>query len=35
LRHALPVPPTTTCKMNGRYPQHLSHQRNHLISVAL
>jgi hypothetical protein len=26
---------TTTCKMNGRYPQHLSHQRNHFTSAAI
>jgi hypothetical protein len=32
---ARPLPPTTTCRVNGRYPQHLSLQRNHLASVAL
>jgi hypothetical protein len=26
---------TTTGKMNGRYPQHLSHQHNHLTSAAI
>jgi hypothetical protein len=35
LRHARLLPPTTTCKMNGRYPQHLSHQRHHLTSAAI
>jgi hypothetical protein len=31
---ARPLPPTTTRRTNGRYPQHLSHQRNHLTSTA-
>jgi hypothetical protein len=32
---ARPLPPTTTCRTNGRYPHHLSHQHNHLTSAAL
>jgi hypothetical protein len=35
LRRPRPLPTTTTCKMNGRYPQHLSHQHNHLTSAAI
>jgi hypothetical protein len=30
-----PLPTTTTCMTNGRYPHHLSHQRDHLNSAAL
>jgi hypothetical protein len=29
------IPTTTTCKMNGRYPQHLSPQHNHLTSAEI
>jgi hypothetical protein len=35
LRPARPLPTTATCRINGRNPQHLSQQRNHLTSATL